>query len=85
MNIVQEFEGMWEEVRAHEQEFAGRKVRVQLLELPQEPGKRQPNLALQRALEEGRRLHAGMEPSPAEDTVALIREARSGGMFGEGE
>ena len=81
MDIVQEFSGTWEEALAQEEVFAGRQVRIQLLE-NKVSDKRTPNTAWLKARREMQRLQADMKPSPAEDTVALIRQARSGEMFG---
>ena len=76
---TQVLEGTWEEITRHAKEFVGRKVRITILEDEVSP---KPNYEMLEALckvSERR----NMPVSSDVDTLKLIREARSGGMFGD--
>lgn len=75
-------EGTWEEITQQASRFAGRKVRVTILE--DEPtAKPKPNLAMLEALRKVQERSKNMPESSGKDTLKMIREARSGGMFGD--
>ena len=79
---TQVLEGTWEEITRQASRFVGRKVRVTILE--DEPiAKSKPNLAMLEALRKVRERNKNMPESSGEDTLKMIREARSGGMFGD--
>ena len=79
---TQILEGTWEEITEHAKSFAGKKVRVTVLEdAPQTKAK--PNEGMLEALRRIGERHESMPESSGKDTLRLIREARSGGMFGD--
>lgn len=79
---TQVLEGTWEEITQQSNRFVGRKVRVTILEdAPSEKPK--PNLAMLEALRKVAERNKNMPESSGEDTLKMIREARSGGMFGD--
>ena len=78
---TQVLEGTWEEITKHAKSLVGKKVRVTVLEdAPQT--KAQPNEGMLEALRKIKERHKNMPESSGEDTLKMIREARSGGMFG---
>jgi hypothetical protein len=78
---TQVLEGTWEEITKHSKSLVGKKVRVTVLE--DEPQtKAQPNEGMLEALRKIKERHKNMPESSGEDTLKMIREARSGGMFG---
>ena len=76
---TQILEGTWEEIERHAKEFAGRKIRLTVLEDEVLP---KPNYEMLEALRKVSERSKNMPVSSDEDTLNLIREARSGGMFG---
>ncbi len=88
---TQVLEGTWEEIAAHAEELAGKRLRV-IVETDAPEAVEQPNvgppnmgppneqalaiLALIAERQQGRRETSG------EDTQRLIREGRAGGMYG---
>ena len=79
---TQVLEGTWEEITRQASRFVGRKVRVTILE-DEPPEKPKPNLAMLEALRKVRERNKNMPESSGKDTLKMIREARSGGMFGD--
>ena len=77
---TQVLEGTWEEIARHAKEFAGRKLRVTVLEDEAAPA---PNREMLDALRKVSQRSKNMPVSSDEDTLKLIREARSGGIFGK--
>lgn len=73
-------EGTWEEVTKHAKEFVGRKVRIMVLD---NEVVSEPNLEMLEALRKVAERSKNMPVSSDEDILKLIREARSGGMFGD--
>lgn len=69
-----EWEGTWEEIAAHEADFAGRRLRVQVL--PAEVNTDDSRLQVLRDIEARSR---AMNPKP--DNRDYLREGRSGDMF----
>ncbi len=79
---TQVLEGTWEEIAKHAESLVGKKLRVTVLE--DEPmAKSKPNEGMLEALRKIRERHKNMPESSGEDTLKMIREARSGGMFGD--
>jgi hypothetical protein len=79
---TQVLEGTWEEIARQADRFAGRKVRVTILE--DEPTEKpKPNLAMLEALRKVRERSKNMPESSGKDTLKMLREARSGGMFND--
>ncbi len=79
---TQILEGTWEEITEHAKSLVGKKVRVTVLE--DEPiAKPKPNEGMLEALRKVRERNKNMPESSGEDTLKMIREARSGGMFGD--
>lgn len=76
----QVLEGTWEEITKYAQELVGRRVRVTILD--EEPAAK-PNEGMLEALRKIKERHKNMPESPGEDTLRMIRKARSGGMFGD--
>ena len=77
---TQVLEGTWEEITRHAKEFVGRKVRLIILE---DEVSFKPNYEMLEALRKVSERSKNMPVSSDEDTLKLIREARSGGMFGD--
>jgi hypothetical protein len=75
----QVIEGTWEEIARHGDELVGKRVRLTVLE--EEPI---PNEAMLGALRDVDEIQKGMRLTSGEDTKALLREAREGGMYGLG-
>jgi hypothetical protein len=78
MNVLT---GTWEEVKTHEAELAGQLVRVTIL--PRTAKKRTPNYAALEAMREAEEIERNIVPKPGGDSVALVRRARAGGMYGD--
>ena len=76
---TQVLEGTWEEITRHAKDFIGRKVRITILEDEVSP---KPNYEMLEALRKVSERSKNMPVSSDVDTLKLIREARSGGMFG---
>lgn len=83
---LRELEGTWEEIRAHDAELAGQRVRLIVLspeEKEPEATQRRPNERMLAALREIEEIQRGMRFTPGgEETQRLIREARAGPMYG---
>ena len=77
---TQVLEGTWEEITRHAKDFVGRKVRVTILE---DEVSQKPNYEMLEVLRKVAERSKNMPVSSDEDTLKLIREARSGGMFGD--
>ncbi len=77
---TQILEGTWEEITRHAKDFVGRKVRITVLDEEVSPV---PNREMLEALRKVSERSKNMPVSSDEDTLKLIREARSGGMFGD--
>ena len=79
---TQILEGTWEEITEHAKSLVGKKVRVTVLE--DEPiAKPKPNEGMLEALRKVRERNKNVPESSGEDTLKMIREARSGGMFSD--
>ena len=70
--------GTWEEIKMHEAELVGRQVRLTVLPEPS----RTPNYAMLEAMREAEEIESRIVPKSGADSVALVREARAGGMYG---
>ena len=79
-----EIEGTWEEVLARSTELAGRQVRLTVLNVDGigEKVEMSPAERFASSLREAEKLEQDMPLTPAVDSVALVREARSGAMWG---
>ena len=79
-----EIEGTWEEIIARSVELAGRRVRLTVLDGAQngQNDELPPAERFATALREIEATDDGMPFTPSGDTQALIREARSGAMWG---
>lgn len=77
---TQVLEGTWEEITRHAQDFVGRKVRITILE---DEVSLKPNYEMLEALRKVSERSKNMPVSSDENTLKLIRLARSGGMFGD--
>ncbi len=77
---TQVLEGTWEEITKHAKSLVGKKVRVTILD--DEPLSK-PNEGMLEALGKIKERHKNMPESSGKDTLQMIREARSGGMFGD--
>ena len=72
-------EGTWEEIKQHEPEFNGRRLRVTVLEEEHKP---QPNwkaMEIMRQIEERQK---GMRLTDGSKTQEILRRGRAGEMFG---
>ena len=79
---TQVLEGTWEEIAAHAEELAGKRVRVSV-EADAPPAAIQPNLKMLNAMRAAEEIQRGMNPRPESDGVAIIREGREGAMYGD--
>ena len=80
--LEQVFEGTWEEVSQHADEFTGKHVRLMVLdEVAERPSAPQPNSLMLRVIEQVAKMQGGMRFTSGEDTQRLIREARAGAMY----
>jgi hypothetical protein len=80
-----ELEGTWEEIAAHAAELAGRRVRVTVLDVAengQEGGAMSPVERFRASLREAAELEREMPLTSTPNSVALVREARAGAMYG---
>ena len=77
---TQVLEGTWEEVMRHAKILVGRKVRVTILEDNEVLQPNQKALDVLRQISERQK---NMRETSGENTLKMIREARSGGMFGD--
>ena len=71
-------EGTWEEIERQSKKFVGRKVRVTVLDEEILPRPNQKALEIIRKVSERQ---TGMRETSGENTLDLIRQARSGAMF----
>ncbi len=79
---TQVLEGTWEEIAAHADELAGKRVRVSV-EMDAPSAAVQPNLKMLDAMRAAEEIQRGMNPKPDSDGVAIIREGRQGAMYGD--
>jgi hypothetical protein len=77
---TQILEGTWEEVMRHAKILVGRKVRVTILE---DNEISQPNQHALEILNKISKRQKGKRETSGENTLKMIRDARSGGMFGD--
>jgi hypothetical protein len=78
---TQVLEGTWEEIARHADRFAGRKVRVTILE--DEPSEKpKPNLAMLEALRKIEERNKNSRETGGESSVDIIRRGRAGEMYG---
>ncbi len=82
---ILELEGTWEEIRSHDAELAGHKVRLTVLDV-QSNGQEQPALSpAQRfaaAMRKAEETERDMPFTTGGDTLEIIRQGRSGDMYG---
>jgi len=79
---TQVLESIWEEITKHAKSLVGKKLRITILD--NEPmSKPKPNEGMLEALRKIKERHKNMPESSGKDTLKLIREARSGRMFGD--
>ena len=71
-------EGTWEEIAAHAPEFTGRRLRVTVIN-EQKP---QPNQKALEIMKRVKELQKDMRYTDGSKTQEMLRDARSGGMFG---
>ncbi|MBI1760151.1 MAG: hypothetical protein HYR56_01825 [Acidobacteria bacterium] len=72
------FEGTWEEVATHADEFAGKHVRLTVVE-ETPPSSIQARLEVLRQIDE---LRKEMPMTDGSDSQRMLREARAGAMWG---
>ncbi len=77
----QVFEGTWEEVATHADEFAGKHVRLTVVE--ETPPAPKPNYGMLEALRRAEEIQRGMRFTDGSDTQRMLREARAGGRYGD--
>jgi hypothetical protein len=79
-----ELEGTWEEIAAHAAELAGRRVRVTVLDTAADEQADKSMSPAERFAAAMRELELDQEMplTAAADSVALVREARAGAMWG---
>lgn len=74
----QVFEGTWEEVATHADEFAGKHVRLTVVDETPSPWLEARREKLRHIAE----LRRGMPMTDGSDSQRLLREARAGAMYG---
>ncbi len=75
------YEGTWEDLAAHADEFEGKQLRLTVVdETPLAPP---PNYAMLEVLRQTEELQRGLRFTDGSDTQRLLREARAGGMYGD--
>lgn len=81
--LDQVLEGTWEEITAHADELAGKRVRLIVLEEAPAMASNapRPNEAMLEALRKIAARNEGKPLTLGEDTQRLLREARAGAMF----
>ena len=72
-------EGTWEEIVKHAPEFVGRRLRVTVLSKEQKP---QPNRKMSEIMKQVEELQKDMRFTDGSKTQEILRDARSGAMFG---
>ena len=72
-------EGTWEEIVKHAPEFVGRRLRVTVLSKEQKP---QPNRKMAEIMKQVEELQKDMRFTDGSKTQEILRDARSGAMFG---
>jgi alkylation response protein AidB-like acyl-CoA dehydrogenase len=75
--LEQVLEGTWEEIAQHAGELAGKRVRLTVVE--DAPA---ANEAALQVMEQVAQLQSSMRYTSGADTPRLLREARSGAMYG---
>lgn len=78
--LEQVFEGTWEDLAAHAEEFEGKQLRLTVVEYT--PPAPQPNYAMLEVLRQTEELLRDMPFTDGSNTQRLLREARAGGMYG---
>lgn len=78
--MIESLVGTWEEIKQHDAELSGHKVRVTIIDEPKPL--RTPNYAMLEAMRDAEEAERGIVPRQGADSVTLIRQARSGSMFG---
>ena len=73
-------EGTWEEIAAHANELAGKRVKV-VVEPETAPAATIPNFAMLNAMREADETQKDMNPK-MDDGVAILRQGRWGDMYG---
>ena len=86
--LPQILEGKWEDIRAHDAELIGHRVRLTILttEIPLQQLQtisQGPNEAMLTAMREAEKIQEDMHPKSGSNSVAMIREGRSGAMYGD--
>ena len=76
--LEQVFEGTWEEVSQHADEFVGKHVRLMVIE----PAKPKHNEAMQEVMRRVAQRQANMPYTSGEDTLDILRRGRAGEMYG---
>lgn len=72
-------EGTWEEIKQHETEFNGRRLRVTVLDEEPKPQPNQKMLEIMRRIKERQK---GMRLTDGSKTQEILRRGRAGEMFG---
>ena len=81
-----ELEGTWEEVRAYDAQLIGKRVHLRIVSTEKKSSDAssvQPNQALLAAMQRVEEVQQGMNPKQGTDSVAILREGRSGAMYGD--
>lgn len=84
--LPQTLEGAWEDIRAHDAELMGHRVRLTILttEIPLKQAQTMPpgpNEAMLTAMRAAEKIQEDMHPKSGSDSVAIIREGRAGAMY----
>lgn len=77
--VIQTLEGTWEEIAKHADEFKGRHLRVTVFDRERLP---QPNEKALRVINRVTEKQKEMRFTSGEETLQILRDARSGEMFG---
>ncbi len=74
-------EGTWDEIQKFGSRLIGRRFRLTVLD--DEPSKIGPNKEMSAILKDAKKKQAKMRFTDGSKTQQILREGRSGGMFGE--
>jgi hypothetical protein len=80
-----ELEGTWEEILVHSSELAGQRVRLTVLPAAREEPDWETMTPTERfaaSMDLAEAMEREMEYSKPDDSVALVREARAGAIYG---
>lgn len=76
-------EGTWDEIQKFASRLVGRRLRLTVLDDEPSNGKVGPNKKMSAILKDAKKKQAKMRFTDGSKTQQILREGRSGGIFGE--